>query len=379
VAVHSELSRTIEAVHAAGLDPDRWPSALAEVKGAVGGIAATLETFDRRTAKLIEFRSYGLPPANELAYLADEAERNPRIPALINGKAGRLVTDYSVLDERAMKRHPFYAGFLAPVGYRYFIGATLEVSAREASLFSVQRATGQGHVGAREVALMRVLAPHVRQALEVTRRLRVARTVVRSLEGALDWLADGAALVDRDGRLLYVNETLRRIAGRDDGIRIVRGHLEFSAADVSTGVARALASVHALHDGGLQLAACDFSVPRSSGAPAYLLSVRSLARPAREEAMDDRAAAIVFVRDPLRQEQSSIAMLREVFGFTPAEAGLARALQAGTSVSEYAREQHLSLNTIYGYLRGIKQKTQTGRLAELVRKLNDILLPLRDR
>lgn len=67
-----------------------------------------------------------------------------------------------------------------------------------------------------------------------------------------------------------------------------------------------------------------------------------------------------------------------MFSGWPAEASLARALQSGVSVSDYARERELSLNTIYGHPRGIKEKTGAKRQAELVRKLNDLLLPLRD-
>jgi len=87
-----------------------------------------------------------LPPANELAYLDHYAGLNPRIPALINGKPGTLVTDYTVLDESGMSRNEFYEEFLAPVGYRYFVGGILSVADRESALFSVQRATRQGHV-----------------------------------------------------------------------------------------------------------------------------------------------------------------------------------------------------------------------------------------
>src|SRR5436309_2831123 len=114
-----ELLAAIEAIYAAGLAAELWPQALAAVMNAVGGVAATLEVFDRQPLQLLEFHSFGLPPPNELKYLDQYATLNPRIPVLINGKQGDLVSDYTVLDERAMDRDPFYADFLGPVGYRY--------------------------------------------------------------------------------------------------------------------------------------------------------------------------------------------------------------------------------------------------------------------
>ena len=76
-------------------------------------------------------------------------------------------------------------------------------------------------------------------------------------------------------------------------------------------------------------------------------------------------------------DTAAIRTLRDVFGFTAAEASIAQALQAGTSLGEYARTHALSLNTIYTHLRRIKEKAGCHRMAELVRKLGDLQMPLR--
>ncbi|HDO52946.1 MAG TPA: helix-turn-helix transcriptional regulator [Rhizobiales bacterium] len=70
-------------------------------------------------------------------------------------------------------------------------------------------------------------------------------------------------------------------------------------------------------------------------------------------------------------------MLREMFGLTRAEASLARAMQGGVSPAGYAHAHKLSLNTVYTHLRRIREKTRCKRQAELIRKLNDIVIPLR--
>jgi DNA-binding CsgD family transcriptional regulator len=93
--------------------------------------------------------------------------------------------------------------------------------------------------------------------------------------------------------------------------------------------------------------------------------------------VDDRAVAIVFVRDPLSRNPAAAQMLREVFGLTEAEAALAFALQAGIPIAAYARERDVSINTVYTHLRRLKDKTGCTRLSELIRKLNDLQVPLR--
>ena len=47
------------------------------------------------------------------------------------------------------------------------------------------------------------------------------------------------------------------------------------------------------------------------------------------------------------------------------------------SVPQYARENALSVNTIYTHLRRIREKTGCSRLPELIHKLNELRLPLR--
>jgi DNA-binding NarL/FixJ family response regulator len=85
----------------------------------------------------------------------------------------------------------------------------------------------------------------------------------------------------------------------------------------------------------------------------------------------------VFVRDPLQKQKTSIEILREAFHFTPAEVALARALQDGTSVAGYAQHSALSLNTVYTHLRRIREKTGSRRMADLLRKLDELCGPLR--
>ena len=370
MATPDSLLTVIEAIYAAGLDESLWPNALAQVMRAVGGVAATLEVFERRTARLTEFRYFDLPPGNEVAYLDHYFSLNPRIPALLSGKPGDIVTDYTVLDERAMNRDAFYAGFLAPTGYRYFIGATFDASERESLLFSVQRAAKQGHVGRDETQKMRLLLPHVRQAFDMTRRLRGTKAVDNSFRAALDWLSDGVALLQADGRLLHANKTLQAIARRDDGIRIRRGSIEVSDPTGRAQFASAIDAVEKTRNGVAE-GDCDIAVPRQAGAPPYIVSVRPLARTASEQHRS-KAGIIVFVHDPLQRNVAAARMLRDLFGLTEAEADLARALQAGMPPDAYARARAVSLNTVYTHLRRIKEKTGCRRMPGLIRKLNDL-------
>ncbi len=227
---NGDFLQSVDAIYDAGLHAEHWPDALASITQTVGGIAGTLEVFDRKSAMLTEFHSHGLPQPNEIAYFDHYCARNPRVPLLINGSAGGIVTDYMVFNERGMNRNAFYS---------------------------------------------------------------------------------------------------------------------------------------------------DFPVPRRSECPPYIVSVYPAVEPAGRKHEGAGAYAIMFVHDPLNEHQSSVQLLRAVFGLTEAEAHITQALQAAMSPGDYAKKHGLSRNTVYTHLRKIKEKTNCRRQSELIRKLSEVKVWLR--
>ena len=71
-------------------------------------------------------------------------------------------------------------------------------------------------------------------------------------------------------------------------------------------------------------------------------------------------------------------LLSQTCRLTAAEADLAQALQNGHSLVGWARRRKVSSNTVYTQLRVLKKKIGAHRLPELIRKLNDMELPVRN-
>jgi DNA-binding CsgD family transcriptional regulator len=376
LAMGAELLPTIEAVHAAGLDASLWPQALASVTRLIGGVGTTLEIFDRRSLAHLDFLSFGVPPPSEIAYLSHYVSMNPRIPDALPRKAGDTTWDYRVIDEKGIDRSEFYGDFLAPMDMRYTVVGILKTASTEFGAIAVQRSARQGHIDRANAAMMERLAPHVSQSMDMTRRLRSERTASQSLERALDWLADGVALIRADGSIAYANLAFQGIARAGDGLRITKNTLEFASAAARGRFDAAIAGVLALRSDVVYATGADFVVARPSGAAPYVLSVRPLMT-SRHERASRSAVAIVFIRNPPGHGIDDIGLLREVFGFTNAEASVALALRQGISLGEYARTQGVSQNTVYTHARRIKEKTGCHRMPELIGKLNEVKTLLR--
>lgn len=193
-------------------------------------------------------------------------------------------------------------------------------------------------------------------------------------EQALEWLADGVALLGADGRVVYANYSFRVIAQRDDGIGTRDGKVEIAPAAAHAKFERAVAAIlHPRVGGAPRPGASDLAVAHSGSTVHYLLSVRPVAMSTcAADHAESQARVAVFVRNPLYRNTAATGILCTVLQLTEAEALLAQALLAGVRLRDHARARRISINTIYAHLRNIKQKTDCHRMGELIRRLNDL-------
>lgn len=373
---HDLYVQAVEAIYASGVENDGVSDALAATCGLLDARGATLEVIDKAARRPIEFYSAGLPSLAGVQYFDHFAALNPRIPPVLRQRPGEVSWDYKLLDERAMDRDPFYSEFLPETGLRYFISVVLEQTPDRLAVVSVQRTRRQGHVGKREISMMQRLCPHFQRAHNMRSRLKTVPDRENALENALDLLADGIALLRRDGGIVYVNEALRALAAHGHDFRIDRDTIEFSAPDLRGRFAAALGAVARLQDPSVAAGPSDFAVPRD-GLPAYTVSVRPLMRGRTPAADSADAVAMLLVHDPLHRNLAASVMLQERFGLTNAEAHLVHALGTGMTAVAYARSRGVSITTVYTHLRRTREKTGWKSVAELTRRFNELTVALR--
>jgi DNA-binding CsgD family transcriptional regulator/PAS domain-containing protein len=369
--------QAVEAIYASGLDADRVSDALEATSLLLGARGATLEVIEKAAQRPIEFHAVGLPSVAGTQYFEHFAALNPRIPPVFRQQPGEVSWDYKLLDEQAMARDAFYSEFLPKLGLRYFISAVIEQTPDKLAAVSVQRSRRQGHATDRDISMMHRLCPHFQRAHDMRARLQTVVDREHALESALDLLADGIALLRRDGSIVYVNEALRSLAACGHDFRIVRGSIEFSTPELRGRLAAALSAVARVQDPSAAAGPTDFAVPRERGLPAYTVSIRPLMRARPQTADTADAVAMLLVHDPLQRNFAALRMLKELFGLTNAEAHLVQALGTGMTAVAYARSRGVSITTVYTHLRRTREKTGWKSVAELTRRFNELNVALR--
>jgi DNA-binding CsgD family transcriptional regulator len=367
MAQSDELIATITQIHAAGLDPQRWPDTLYRVTSLIGGLGASLEFLERPSMRPRVIYAHGLDASNR--YIEDYALLSPRLPHAARQPVSSIVYDGQYYDDADIDADPFYMEFLQPQHIRYFVGGVISMSPQDWAGTSVQFSRQQGHPSPAKIKLMQVLLPHFQQAVDVMRRLDKLSDAKAAFERTLDWLADGVVLVASDGAVRYANVAAQKIFRSNDGVASRRGMLTVDSADAAAKLGAAVKAVGRLRDAAVETMLADFIAPRRSDGSSYLISVRPLLD-GPEKAGD--AVALVFIHDPSVRKLSAARLLAQVFGLTTTEADVANALCLGLSPDDYARQNGISANTVYTHIRHLKDKTGSRRMAELIRKLNDV-------
>jgi DNA-binding CsgD family transcriptional regulator len=197
-----------------------------------------------------------------------------------------------------------------------------------------------------------------------------------ALEDAFDLLADGVALLRRNGSIAYANEAMRVLAQRGNDFRVDRDTIEFQTTDLSNRFSAALSAVQRVEDPSAAYERADFAVSREGGRPPYTVSLRPLTR-GTEVTRGPDVVAMLLIHDPLQQNPAICRMLQELYGLTNAEAHLVQALGTGMTAVAYARSRGISVTTVYTHLRRTREKTGWRSVAELTRRFHELNVALR--
>ena len=81
----------------------------------------------------------------------------------------------------------------------------------------------------------------------------------------------------------------------------------------------------------------------------------------------DAAGVVMFIFEPVSDNDSTSTDIANIFGLTKAEARLTHAIAHGMTAAEYSEKHGISINTAYSQIKNILSKTGTRRQAELVK------------
>ena len=291
----------------------------------------------------------GVLRAHHSRHFAD----NPfRYESMVPGKVYRW-SDF--VSPEVFHASRYYQEFCRPVGFEYALCQGAEAEGIKAWL-SIARTARHGDFNTAETTRFLALAPHLRRALALYGRIHRSEDSRAAYETAMEQLAIGTLLLDRNGRVISTSAAAQAILDRRDSLQVRNQHLHATTTALDAALQRHLQQV--LHGESLAEA---IAIPRNDTQLGLLLR----AFPGQDKG--DRPAAIVYLSDPANQPLIPDGLVAKLFGLTPAESRLAVLLTDGLSIAEAAARLRVSEGTARSYCKRIFAKTGISRQAELVR------------
>ena len=352
--------------------PADWPAALAAIAAQFGAHTShVLFQPDPSAPPVLNIASPITDPVRVEEYYRDYVPLDPRWPHFPQ-YAGRAVRCVDLLPVEVMEKSPLIPFLDHPdVAARWCLVTPFLIQGDQFGFVSVLRPRERGTWDDGEVAAYQALSPHFQRIIELQQRFGELSARAAVSEAALHAIASAIVLVDATGRVAFANaaaevifrgETIttksRRLTCRMPADNAVL-HKIIHAAATGRDTGDVAANTHILRRPGGQgpLIAVVLPLPRHH--PAAGMGA----------GMGGAAHVALFLLDPAAKIDIPDNLLRQL-GCTPAEARLATALAAGTSLTEFAESRSLSRETARSQLAQLLRKTDTGRQGELVAYLN---------
>lgn len=360
-----ELSGLLLDLYAAPLQPERWQMFFDRLC-ALTDIASGFMVSVRPEGNLI-LAGGGLNFDPEIFRLYNEhyGTNDPFTePSMRENRVGVTPGD-ELISRPELLRTELYNELLAPRGLAHMTLLACECSSEAVSKFPLWRGPKQGLMDAASVHLLETLIPHVQTALLLRAKVAASEAYDLLSETALEAMSIAAILVNGRGEIRCMNRLAASYLQGSDGLSLRRGRVV--AADASEDAC--LQSLIAGAGGGRTTPASPPGGAMRISRPDARTSLQIVVVPATEPIRQwaGECHALVFLIDPSSRPKERAALMRQLYGLTPAEARLADRLLEGLDVREIAEQSGITLETARFHVKRVLGKTGTRRQSELMR------------
>ena len=371
------LSDLIGAIYDCAIEPDRWPQTMGEICSELQCLYSAIILLDLELSRHRFLTTWNTPEN----WMSRRETYNQDVTLIWTSTQN---TRPRLLDEpTALSREPsrgtwestrYYREWAKPQGLCDTIFTVVLREPRRAGIFSAVRHEAVGCATDREIAILRLLAPHVRRAVTIGDLIDFKGIEIQALAAALDSFSLGVILVGEGGRILHANAEARNMFAAGVPVRSVNGRLSVRDAAADAELARVIALARR-EEAGIGAAGIGVALKNRVGEPA-VAHVLPLAHGDLRTRLVPRATAAVFVMRAGGQPVLDAATIAGAFGLTPRETQLLRQLAAGASLPEAAAALGIAETTAKTHLGNIFGKTGVARQANLIALVHRLSPPL---
>lgn len=360
-----QVSALVGSIYDCALDPARWDATLASLKDMLECHGVLLLMYDMAQGRGRLMKSTGIEPGwlDRLGEHHGEIVQWARSAITRNWPADEPQVRSLHLPPDRLAQSRLAREWADPQGIVDAMILMLANSSATRTHIEMGWHRQHGLVGRREIALARLLAPHIRRSVVISDLIDL-----KTIEGArahqtLDMLSAGVVMTDAEGTILHANRAAEAMLQEGSPISSARGMIEANAVSATAELQSAIALTNG-KEATLGKAGLAVRLTQSGQTPA-LAHVLPLGRDGERSRLQPKATAAVFV-SAASDETRRAAILASAYGLTRMETRLLGALLAGRKLADAAAALDIALTTARTHLDNIFAKTDVSRQSELI-------------
>ena len=372
------LSALIGTVYDAALDPSRWPDAVGQACAFLDCRYGAFGAADLLRNELSFVVQWGYQEQDWQDYLTRYFHKNPFNAGAFRTRTGDVFLASGSENYDSYFDSDFHREWAGPLGMIDTVQGTLDKTASGIALLTCVRHRDTGITTAREIRRMRLVMPHFRRSLLISRTIDLHKLKTAAFGEAIDRLAAGVFLVTPSGNLVHANANGEAMVAAGEPLQVTRGTLSATDERAQRALSNAFAATVA---GDAGIGGNGIAVPLAGmNGKRYVAHVLPLGSGQRREAgAYHSAAAALFVREATIDLDAAIGAAAQLYGLTPAEVRVVRAVIEVGGIPAVAALLGTSRSTVKSQIEAIFKKTGTRRQAELVRLISGFDSPARNR
>jgi DNA-binding CsgD family transcriptional regulator len=373
-----DYDKLVGSVYDCAANPELWPSALADIRDAVGGAYALVGYVDRTYTNSVtpltvrrnsEWDEEWLKQLDALVAEIPEGEK------FFFGPTDVAWTQMMHQTEIEFQQTPFYQRWVKPQNLRDTLNASYLQRDSVLGVLAIPSRDTRPLYDANDCALIERITPHIRRAVlinDISDKGRMATTLYRNV---LDSLSVAVFVLGIGRRVVFTNGLGEEMLRNDTLIGLQNQCLQVKrSTSIDTALDDAIDRA-AKGDAAIGIAGIGVPLLGTNGerAAAYVLPIAG---------KDVRGAmgqghAVVFVARRHEQQPIAVEIMRTLFDLTVSEARVAAQLAQGENPQIIAKSLDVSVNTVRTHLKHTFAKTHTHDQTSLSGLVNGLLPPVR--
>jgi DNA-binding CsgD family transcriptional regulator/PAS domain-containing protein len=353
-------------IYDAAIDPSRWTAVLGGAAQFIGGSAAALFSKDAASGTASIYYEFGTDPHYRQLYFEKYVLLDPASTGHFFAEVEQPIAVSDLMPYQEFLETRFYREWAQPQGVVDFVAAVLDKSATGVAMFGVFRHQRDGLADDETRRRVRLVAPHIRRAVLVSRLIDLKTTEAATFADTLNGLSAGMCLVDANGRIVHANVAGRAILDAGDLLSDSGGQIVARDGKIDKFL-RDLFTASGSGDGAIGTQGIALSLRARDGTHyvAHVLPLTSGAR--RLAGTTYSAAAALFIRKSAIEVPSSPEVIGLAYKLTPTELRVLLAIVEVGGVPEVAAALGIAESTVKTHLGHLFEKTGATRQADLVK------------